>query len=159
MTEEKPEFPPLLPPGLRHMTREELRPICVDAFPDSLVRRRILESLFFVLDRLADGGITGEAWIDGSFLTTKPNPADVDVVFRIPGEQFDHGTAQQREAIDWVSKNLKDALLCDTFVFFVRTEDHPLYAAYQIRQDYWLRQFGTDRAKQPKGIAVISLEE
>ncbi len=71
------EYPPLLPPGLHHMSLRELRDRCVAAFPHSWSRRTIMELLEGVLARLEAAGGAGDLWIGGSFVTEKEEPDDV----------------------------------------------------------------------------------
>lgn len=147
----------LLPPGLHTMTYAALLALCVTPFPDDSTRREIARSVLFIIDRLALNGVTGEAWIDGSFLTDKPDPGDADIVFFAPREQYNHGTARQQDALAWVGENLRGSFPCDTYVVLVTPPDSPLYALYQSQRDYWLDFFGSDKQGVPKGIAVLKI--
>ena len=84
MSSHKPEFPPLLGPGLHPFSWLELRAACVDAFPLSQTRLEIFTGLEEVIRELQRLGITGELWLDGSFLTRKIDPDDIDLVLGVP---------------------------------------------------------------------------
>jgi hypothetical protein len=50
------------------------------------------------VQRLVDAKIDGEIWADGSFLTEKIDPKDVDVIVRIDGHAvYDKGTSDGRD--------------------------------------------------------------
>jgi hypothetical protein len=79
----KQEFPPLLPAGFHRMDMPGLRRLAVVRFPDSFTRPAIMTHLEQIIDRINASGIRGEIWVDGSFLTEKLNPEDVDVLLAI----------------------------------------------------------------------------
>lgn len=153
----KPEFPPLLEPGLHPFTIAQLRQRCVHDFPDSATRATIMAGLEYVVAELSSKGVTGEVWVNGSFLTEKVDPADVDLVLRAPAALVDDGTAAQREAVEWVASNLKADHLCDSYVCLEYPEGHPLHDVGVETREYWARLFGHSRRGEPKGIAVLPL--
>ena len=101
--------------------------------------------------------MAGELWVDGSFLTEKINPGDVDVVLRIQSSVYDDGTSEQRMMVDWIRGNLKEYNLCDSYVFHEFPKDDPDYSLGKRDRDYWSKWFGHSRSQVPKGIAVIEL--
>ena len=139
------------------MSIELLRQQCVDRFPLSRTRARIMTGLTEVIERLSQYRVAGELWVDGSFLTEKINPGDVDIVLRVQSQVYDDGTTEQRETIDWIGENLKEYNLCDSYVFPEFPEDDPSYSLGKERRDYWNDLFGHSRGGMPKGIAVIDL--
>ncbi len=110
-----------------------------------------------VIERLIHHRVAGELWVDGSFLTEKINPGDVDIVLRVPSSVYDDGTSEQRETIDWIGENLREHNLCDSYVFPEFPENDPNYFLGKQRRDYWSNLFGYSRSQAPKGIAVIEL--
>lgn len=69
-----------LPPGVHMTTLDEVE----DRFAGpsaSYVRRERMRDLKRVVEHLLDLGVS-HIWIDGSFVTKKPRPRDVDVVCR-----------------------------------------------------------------------------
>jgi hypothetical protein len=131
--------------------------VCVEFFPLSSTRRPIMDGLEQFLQRLLAGNVTGEIWADGSFLTEKIDPKDVDVIVRCMRSLYDFGTAEQRQAIDWVIANQKSTLKCDSYVLFEDAPGDPLYTEYQWWHSYWHKLWGFSREDDPKGIVVISL--
>jgi uncharacterized protein DUF6932 len=103
--------------------------------------------------------VPGEIWADGSFLTEKINPKDIDLVLRVDGELYNSGTVEQRQAIDWVIANQKLTLKCDSYVLFGYPVGHPLHDEGLWWYSWWHRQWGFSREDDPKGIVVLSLSE
>lgn len=69
----------LLPGGEHEATWSEL----ADRLGFTYRRRILLDNLRVVLDELLAHGVE-TIWIDGSFVTSKPSPQDVDVVYLPP---------------------------------------------------------------------------
>ncbi len=156
----KPEFPPLLHVGLHPMSVADVQDMCVGAFPRSTTRREIMVGLQAVIETLAGAKVTTDVWIDGSFLTEKVNPEDVDIVLCTQGEVYDNATDKQRNVIDTVAcVNLKPPLRCDSYVFFEYPESHPLYWEGQFMRAYWMKQYGFSRGEDFKGVAVVELRD
>lgn len=55
--------------------------------------------------------IEGEVWVDGFFLTGKPDPADSDVVLRLESDFVDRASATQRSVLDWLNTDLKTSVV------------------------------------------------
>ncbi|MFT3818286.1 MAG: hypothetical protein QM750_11740 [Rubrivivax sp.] len=71
---------PLLAPGIHRMTEAELEALAVSAFGAS-VRRPVLHRQFVGwLNALRAANVSGPCWLDGSFLTAKLDPNDIDLV-------------------------------------------------------------------------------
>lgn len=157
--DDKEDFPPLLPVG-RHPTElETLKQLCVDAFPASATRRPIMAGLLCVVRQLSRLGIIGELWVDGSFLTSKVDPEDVDVVLSLQSDFADRCNPEQTEAVLWVAGDLHDSHKCHSFVLVQWPEGHPRYWDGHYSYVYWMKQWGFDRAECRKGIAVVQLPQ
>lgn len=153
----KPDYPPLLGGGLHPMSISQIRALCVDRFPDSTTRPKIMAGLVEVIHKI-QGHLDGcEMWINGSFLTEKIDPEDVDFVLRIKSELYDYGTFEKRQLIDWVASNLRNELRCDSYIFFEYAVSDPQFSFGDEMRQYWLRQFGTARNQQLKGIASYTI--
>lgn len=88
----KPDFPPLLAPGRHVMTLYQFKAAFVDAFPHDKRRLTLYLKLEEFIQMLLVAEIPCEVWLDGSFLTRKEEPDDIDVTVIL-----DHG------ANDWLS--------------------------------------------------------
>lgn len=154
----KAEYPPLLEVGRHPFTIEALRVACVDAFPKSKTRAEIMDRLCEVISVLEAAGVVGELWINGSFLTTKIDPADVDVVLRMEASAYDSASPETQAAVDWLNGNLIASHKVDSYVFFAWPKDHPLYWHGEYSYAYWMKQWGWSRRDVRKGFAELELK-
>jgi hypothetical protein len=74
-----------LPPGVHSASLEQIR----RRFATNHRRREIFEGLEWVVGELLGRGVQ-EIWINGSFVTSKVRPRDVDVIFS-PTVGYGHG--------------------------------------------------------------------
>ena len=101
-------------------------------------------------------------WIDGSYLTKKLEPKDIDLVTIYYPEDIQN--KQQAEAvkrlINIVSRSLDcDAYLSFSFEHWTGQQLASIQDTATIMQTYWMGQFGFDRVRQPKGIIQINQQE
>jgi hypothetical protein len=153
----KPEFPPLLEKGRHQMSLLELRELCVNAFPLSTTRLKIMDGLEKIVEKLRSNSIQGEIWVDGSFVTAKIDPEDADLVLRCPADFYENSTQKQRGIVDWLSSNLRNTYLCDSYCFMEWPKGHQNYWVGEYMYSYWMKQFGFSRVSEMKGIAVVAL--
>lgn len=157
MAYSKPDFPGLLPEGLHPMALSGVRDLCVNGFPNSESRGNIMDSLEGMLQRLDDTGIPADIWIDGSFVTEKINPHDVDIVALIPGHVYNSGSTEIRETIEWVkSDDIYESHKVDGHVVPFFPKDDPMRPVTDDGIKYWLRVFGT-YSQYKKGMPVLKV--
>ncbi len=156
----KPEFPPLLAQGLHSFDRAGLKALTVDGFPNSNSRPRLWDNFQrLVLDALATAQIACEVWVDGSFLTQKIDPDDVDFVVDVPIVLFSTISPAQQQLLDqYVAMAFRASDDLHSFVMFNTPAGHPMEpAAIQFHQQ-WERDFGTSYiGRVAKGIAVVGV--
>jgi hypothetical protein len=147
-----PEYPPLLPAGLVDISDADLEARFVTPFPGSLTRRDLLGRFRALAAYLRRLGLTGEMWLDGSFLTDKINPDDIDLVLLIENSVLQTISIA---AFDIFSRMVNNKAVtvaryrCD--LYFCDPSDAPLLA-------YWRDWFGLARDRTtPKGIARVVL--
>jgi len=155
----KPDFPGLLPEGLHPMTLAGIRKLCVDRFPASDSRNPLMESLEDILHRLDQSGIPADIWIDGSFITQKINPNDVDLVVLIPGRVYNGGSPEVREVIHWVGGDeISETHKIDSYVVPFFPDGDPMRPLTDAGVKHWLNLFGSGRDPQfKKGIPVLKV--
>jgi hypothetical protein len=126
----KQEYPPLFPIGFHDKSLQELREICVVPFKarGSSTRERIIDGLEIIVKRLVFAGVIGEIWVDGSFVTEKIDPSDVDILLMVDGKFFDNASPEQQEIMKWVQANLKTSHLCDSNLWVQYEQTHPAMA-------------------------------
>lgn len=147
-------------PGLHEITLDGLRQMCHLDFPLSKTRESILNGLVDFLVKLRAAAITsGEVWIDGSFLTRKIDPQDVDFVVCVDADVYDNGTVEQKAFMDSIANDdWKSPNFCDCYLSLAWPAGHALHNEGELNREYWKKQFGTSRNGDPKGMAVIRLE-
>lgn len=155
----KPEFPPLLPVGLHPLTMVALGGLCVGRFPLSSTRLEIMSGLDAAIQKLVDAKMAGDLWIDGSFLTEKIDPEDVDLTLRLTCEFVEGCSVAQQEMIAWFNQAevLKQPYHCHSFAWVDFPHGHPLYWEGEWDRAFWIRQWGFSQRNVRKGIAVVEL--
>ncbi|MCS1410953.1 MAG: hypothetical protein M2R45_04148 [Verrucomicrobia subdivision 3 bacterium] len=152
---DKQEFPNLLAPGFHPMPLNRVRELCVSAFPSSKRRPLIMDGLERVTAEIVRHDIVSKIWIDGSFLTEKIEPDDVDVVVEIELTFRQQATQKQKDVINWILSDLKPSHYCHSFLLEVYPSGHPKAHLNKQNRDDWMHVFGFSRQGQPKGIAVV----
>lgn len=149
----KVDFPPLLAVGFHVMRLAELRALCVDRFPLSKNRGGLMTAVEAVCTSLSTALIPAEVWVDGSFLTEKIDPADVDLAVRVHAGALPNPGPEQLGILDRVTQ--KKFANCDSYVFAEYPVGHAQHAVGDMMHAYWQRQWGFTRADKFKGIAVV----
>lgn len=141
---------PLLGPGLHDIAESELSSVFSASFGDSVTRAYLVDGLQQYIAALKGIGIRFELWIDGSFVTYKVDPGDVDLVVFASESEIDSlpQSSQQRlcELVD--RRSMRSAVGCD--VLFCHRENQNL-------RSYWRGWYGFDRNESPKGIARVEI--
>jgi hypothetical protein len=142
------EYEALLPAGLHAKSFQELKTICVDSFaPISAKREILLNNLCSkILTPLSSTGVRCNVWIDGSFLTKKTEPNDIDLVIECPNSIPPLVGSFLNDVIDNVI--FKITYLLDVYAF-VKDDTQS--------RSYWKGQFGFGRDDSPKGIISINI--
>lgn len=89
-------YQPLLPVGAHDATLEEINRICVEPFPLLLNRFEMWSKFILLPERIKQLHKPFILWIDGSFVTDKEYPSDIDVIIIMNIE--DAYDAQQENA-------------------------------------------------------------
>jgi len=147
----KPEHPTLLAPGFHRFSLSDLQHTFVAPFSTSQRRPMLLAGLKKFLDELAALAIKGELWFDGSFVTEKTEPDDIDLVVVLDPASVAALTPQQQHSVEQLFDNpsAKAKYNCDVYCTF--SSDVSMVA-------YWRGWFCFKRdGRTPKGIGFISL--
>ncbi len=125
----------------------------VTAFTGSTTRPKIFMAYLGYLDQLrqivGDGGFY--QWIDGSFVTKKQNPDDIDFVTFVDAKVFEK---HQKELENLTKFRYIKGQLLDSY--FVATYNDIRFASDRL---YWLDKFGKDdrkRFKNKKGFLQLT---
>src|SRR5216684_5347066 len=122
-----------LPPGIHHCTVDEL----VSRFGSGSEERETeITELVFFIDAAKKAGVR-RLLVNGSFVTGKLTPNDVDVVI-LPGYP---GQSQELESNELVWPFLQIIVAADDADF----------------ESWAVKQFSTDRRRHPKGVVEVIL--
>ncbi len=156
------EYDRLLAPGLHAMTLAQVKALCVTKFPKSVTRASIFKGLSSFLAELTGAGLVGDAWLDGSFVTQKLDPSDCDLVVSANTANWNdskHPDLQKmlQRRFKTEHDQTKFVYSCDAYLFPDYPVIHQLHNVTVSQRTYWSDQFGFDRSKTPKGMAVVTL--
>ena len=159
-TRHKPEFPPLLQPGLHDMSAGDMKALVVDNFPLSTRRAMLWQNLTALIDQLKALSMPCKVWVDGSFLTEKIDPDDVDFVADFPIHVIENATPAQEALLNQlVAHAFCKIQKLHSFVMFDAPIVHKDYATSSNIHEQWKRDFGFSYVKKtPKGIAVFKVQ-
>jgi hypothetical protein len=155
----KNEFPPLLAGGLHEIPIQDLKSLVVDRFPNSNRREGLWANFLIIISRLEQVGIPCDIWVDGSFLTEKIDPDDVDFVVDVRIDRLINPTPEQSQLFDDLSGSVyKSSHDLHSFVMFNAPAIHTEYASSVKLHDQWKADFGISFVgRVAKGIAVIKV--
>lgn len=151
----KPDFPALLIPGMHALTLDELFALAVAPYPNDERRADLFQKLTTWADALKAIGISGQLWLDGSFLTEKPGPGDIDCVLWSPTwidpDQITH--ADKAQAMKLLNRAHAEAIF-DLDLYLETPATDQIFH----REAYWrgILGFCHDRLTA-KGFAEIAL--
>ncbi len=148
-----------LEPGLHDLTVDSLEEHFVTGFPTSTTRPNIIEGYKrhnFAVNAL---GISGEQFLDGSFVSTKNDPGDIDLVQFSDSDSVDELSALDKIIFGslFAGQATKATHLCDAYFCPTVPETDPRYPKLRSARKYWLGEFGYDRQDKPKGIIRAQL--
>jgi hypothetical protein len=137
----------LLPPGLHVVTEQQFRDTFVNAFPPSSSRHRLF--LKWQRHKAAISSIITieKQWIDGSFVTDRPNPRDVDVVNFILADDIDKLALGQQALLENLvsGHDTRDVWGIDSFLVPAVLDGDPRRPLVKQQEDYWLDLFSRVR--------------
>lgn len=149
-----------LNPGIHIYTFNQFEKQFIEDFPTSETRKQIYTKFCDWFKQLVEILTPRYIWLDGSFLTKKINPNDLDlVIFYRPEDITSKPLAEElKEFIHKTSKAYDcDAYLCLT-LGHLKEHQKQDFGTLSIMETYWMGQFAFDRNRRPKGIIEINSE-
>lgn len=123
--------------------------MCVKSFPENSYRVQMFERFALFYWSLTELGIYFQLWVDGSFLTRKEDPQDIDVVLFVNknhlDELNDHEARKLYALIDPESCRAR---------YFVDVRVHDIYELERKQQKAAL--FSTNHDKSEKGFVRLT---
>lgn len=100
-------------------------------------------------------------WLDGSYLTRKINPNDLDLVVFYRPEDIE--SEQMSEDLNAMINEISRDYDCDAYLCLALGHLPDLqrdsFGVNNIMETYWMGQFTFDRDRNPKGMVEITTEE
>lgn len=123
---------------------------CLQPFPNSFARPKLCGQLDAFLSELRALGLLGKLWIDGSFVTAKVDPDDVDLLF-VPDAACLNEFQKNYARIDALFHQHGAKVQYNCHAFIVDPSDQSSLA-------YWRGLFGFCHDNvTPKGLVVLSI--
>lgn len=150
----------LSPYGKSEMKRSEFKEMFVDAFIETSTRYEIYNNFEkYVTEFGAEISFDFKVWINGSFVTNKQNPGDIDIV-----SLLDYRIALERTVIlqdKFLNRSSLKEFKIDAYVVRTYPEDHKEYGKTRSDLLYWEHWFSNskkNRAKKrfPKGFIELT---
>jgi hypothetical protein len=149
----KIDFPPLFAPGIHPLSLEKLEEIAVAPFPNDPDRLRLFLLLMQWMEKLRALQVSAILWIDGSFVTQKAAPGDIDCIVWHPSTPCAPTLTQQAEIAQLLDRiQMRAQFGLDLYVEFP-TPDMKLH-----REAYWRGLFGFQHnGTSAKGFVELKL--
>ena len=147
-------FPPLLPVGFHNTDIAGLQRLCVDYFPGSRTRPKLMNTVSMVVSLVNRVSIPSRLWVDGAFLTEEDDPDNCCLTLVLVESVFRRMSPEQREFFDWFRDvPLYEKYRCNNYGIVLDAER----IDYESVLNFWLRQYGFHHDTRKKGIAEILL--
>lgn len=149
----KADFPPLLNPGIHALTLPELQAIAVTPFLADARRALLFASFQQWLQKLQSLHVQAILWIDGSFLTSKYGPDDIDCILWNPTTTIELTSQQWAEVRELTDRDIaKNRFSIDFYM------ENPDAQQRLHRRAYFRGLFGFQHdEKTPKGFVELKL--
>jgi len=148
-----------LPPGIHEMSAEEIKQVFVTAFNASTSRPIIYQGYDKHSADLKTLGIDVEELVGGSFISTKPEPSDIDLVCFMDANAVDNLPPEHQLLLEALTAGpvTKQTHHCDAYYCPTLPETDPLYQRVRTARKYWMGEFGFDRQDRPKGMVATTV--
>jgi len=142
------EFKPLLEAGIHDITKNDLLNHFVTPFTKQDKRLKLIERFNYLFEKVEGIGISFEVWINGSFVTDKEEPNDIDVAFFFDPKVANELPADKKLIFQEVANNSFSKYRYNCDVYFLPNDRADL-------RSYWRGWFGFTRTEKAKGFARI----
>ena len=147
-----PDHQPLFKPGFHDINVEDLENHFVQPFNDSSRREFLTEKLRYFITRLKELETNLEIWLDGSYVTDKTEPGDIDLIVFIEPKDVNALSEDKKNTFSNLFGNPRLMKIRYNLDIFFAPKD-------QQSDDYWKGTFGFSRQDNtPKGISRICLK-
>ncbi len=148
----------LLPPGQIEINDVEFRLSFVDAYPKSVNRPMIYQGYLQYKSTIENTvTVDFEQWINGSWVSNKPNPNDIDLVILVGLPDVKPDIFVHNQLLNKYGS--KDKYHVDAYLIIVCPEDDPRYDVLTKKtMEYWDKWWSHDRNNNEKGYIVLKTQ-
>lgn len=142
------------------MTESEMKSLLVDGFPLSTRRKTLWENLLKLIDELKSEKLPCKLWIDGSYVTKKLEPDDIDLIVEVDVGKLQNATASQKALLAKISGQAYHAapMKLHTFFIYSAPAGHVGFPAAEAARARWIKDWGYSLKKRtPKGILTLEV--
>jgi hypothetical protein len=154
-----------LAPGRHTLSILALRKLCVEPFVGSVTREPLFDELLRLREALIRSKLPCDIWVDGSYLSEKMDPDDIDLSVKVDADLIDALRAGN-STLDIDKKTLlrdislrQFSLKLDSYIVVSFPIGHTKRSTDEDRWEYWATYWGVARGRWCKGIAVIRVGE
>ena len=143
----------VLPDGVWWCDENPLDAEFVETLPESTTRRQIASGFQALCQEALALKLNAVQWLDGSFVETKLNPQDLDVVTFFDHDQLNQfGAAERSFVLNWLNGGTITRERYQTHAFLVLSCEpgHSYCETFDAARDYWRTWFGRTR-RIPQG--------
>ncbi len=144
------EYTPLLEPGIHDISKDALIEHFVLPFSSKDKRSELIERFNVLLEQVESIGISFEIWVNGSFVTDKEEPNDIDVAFFFNPLDANALAVDKQNVLRELANNSLSKFRYNCDVYFLPNNDVGL-------RSYWRGWFGFTRTETAKGFARITI--
>lgn len=147
----KKEYEPLLPAGIHEVTLDQLRSDFVESFPMSNRRKEIYNRFLDFLRLIIMIDVIEEIWIDGSCVTKKNEPDDIDAVAFASATTVNSLSNDKQNTMEMIFNDpITTKIRFMTDIRFCTIEDQNL-------RSYWRGWYCFTRDEKPKGAIALKV--
>ncbi len=147
----------VLPEGVHPCEDAEFLAVFVTAFSKSRTRLRIWNGFFRMRSRFRALGIHALHWIDGSYVTSKVNPNDIDAVGFVSAQKLNLLSPAGKEFLEELGDSMRSKRAYQThhFIVPVYEKEDARYGTYEMMRAYWRKWWGQTRRGGRKGFVSM----
>lgn len=146
----------ILPSGTYKMTEDEVEEAFVKPFSSSLRRRMVFRDWTAYRAQIRSLVPVEQEFIDGSFVTDRMNPDDVDMSLWIRAQELDSLAPGAQRAILRLLADSK-RFNCDAYIVPVCNSGHIMFQDFQ-KQSKWTEEYWASY-RDPRKIVVPGIEK
>lgn len=150
-----------LPPGFHDWSTKEIEANLVKDFENTKTRRLLFMGFIALRNQMRLLLRDAEQWLDGSYVTDKIDPADVDIVTIADKTDFDSLSLEDQLRLQGLvsGKTTRNEVMCDSYFVPRVPRCHPHHLELERLRIWWREFFGHDRQGRSKGIVRCWLHE